>query len=84
MPIMNMYSDLANTVINDSLFLGCKDTTFFNRLYLLPMENIQTRKIQKMLQISVLRKTTYLSLWKIFGIGMESGQKNGFAEEKVS
>ena len=42
------------------------------------MENIQTRKIQKMLKISVLRKTTYLTLWKIFGIGMESGQKNGF------
>ena len=35
-----------------------------------------------MLQISVLRKTTYLTLWKIFGIGMESGQKNGFCWRK--
>jgi len=42
------------------------------------MENIQTQKIRKMLQISALRKITYLTLWKILGIGMESGQKNGF------
>ena len=72
---MNMYNDLANTVINYSLFLGCKVTTFFNRLYQLPMENIQTKENRKPLQISWLRKTTYFALWKIISQGMERESK---------
>ena len=42
----------------------CKDTTFFPKLYQLPMENILMQENRKLLQFSLLRKTAYVTLWK--------------------
>ena len=51
-----MYNDLLNIVITISFGLGCKVTTYFLKLYQLPMEKFQTQKLCKTLQINGLRK----------------------------
>ena len=42
----------------------CKDTTFFLKLYQLPMENILMQEKRKRLQFRLLHKTTRITLWK--------------------
>ena len=78
MPKMNMYNDLVSTVINYSWFLGCKDTTIFLKLYRLPMENLQPKEIQKLLQINELWKTVHCPLWKISREGMEKSSQQAW------
>ena len=49
------------------LFLtGCKVTTFFRKLYQLPMENLRAEEKHKLLQTSLLNKRVCNSLWKTF------------------
>ena len=52
--MMNMYNDLVNIVINYSSVLGCKVTTFFPKLYQLPMEKMKRKENRKRLQINEL------------------------------
>ena len=50
----------------------CKDTTFFLKLYQLPMENILMQEKRKLLQFSLLRKTPCDTLWKIADAGNDT------------
>ena len=50
----------------------CKDTTFFLKLYQLPMENIWIQENRKLLQFSLLRKTPCDTLWKIGDGGIDT------------
>ena len=44
-----MYNALVNIAIDFSLFLGCKVTILFWKLYQLPMENLLISQYKKLL-----------------------------------
>ena len=50
----------------------CKDTTFFLKLYQLPMENIWIQENRKLLQFRLLHKTPHNTLWKIGDGGIDT------------
>ena len=70
-----MCNALVTIAIEFSLFLGCKVTTLFRKLYQLPMEKAQMRQNRKLLQINKLRKCACYSLWKNVYEGMERRAK---------
>ena len=67
--------NLVNIVINYSSVLGCKVTTFFPKLYQLPMEKMKRKENRKRLQINELLKTARHTLWKVSNEGMEKNNK---------